>query len=437
MQNRGHESSCPMTYAVNEYKPKRRQEKVAKLIAQGMKPDRAEKAVPRKWESIIRLQLPDGKAIVDRKRTPATSESGAKAWAKQREIELIRKAGAPAPKKHVPTLREWWPKYMRACIGEDLAGSTITNKQSNYNAWLEPQLGNLPLDQITDEKRSALQQAMKLAGRGRSSTSNVLQSLSACLNKAIEHKVLAAMPCSFGKIAKLKTATPSRTPFYMNSQIEALLASAPDLETEAIILLGCDAGMRAGEIAGLEWPSVSFDRGEIVVERSIWYGVPPDKAQAWIEAGKPRDARPKREYISKLPKHDKIRRVPLTKRLASVLRKLRLRSQGKQVLLKADGKWHHRVTLSKLLAIAEERAGLPRDREGCVHVLRHTFCSRLALAGTPPHVIMALAGHHALSVTSRYLHLAPRAEASAVALLESASELETRAETANSDSATG
>jgi len=427
-----------MTYAVNEYKPRRRDAKIAQLVARGVDPSRAAKEVPKRYECIIRLTLPNGRAIVDRKLTGATSESGAKAWAKAREIDLIRRAGAPPTPKHVPTLNAWWPKYMRACIGEGLADSTLALKQHCFDAWLAQYLGDLPLNEITNEKRSALQHAMTLDGVGRSGMSNTMQALSAALNKAIEHGELASMPCKFGKTARLKTATSSHTPFYQDPQLAALLDGAPDLQTKVIILLGCDAGLRAGEIAGVDWNDVAFDRVEITVRRSIWYGVPAAKRQAWIEAGRPRDARPKPEHVVKLPKHDKIRRVPMTRRLASALRKLRLRSRTERVLVTADGKWLHRDTISDWLAVAEARAGVPRDGEGCVHVLRHTFCSRIALRGVPARVIMELAGHHSITVTQRYMHLAPNSTTSAVELLEiAANGTETRAETNETDSATG
>ena len=43
------------------------------------------------------------------------------------------------------------------------------------------------------------------------------------------------------------------------------------------------------------------------------------------------------------------------------------------------------------------------------HVLRHTFCSHLAMRGAAPKAIQELAGHSTLSMTLRYMHLAPSA----------------------------
>jgi site-specific recombinase XerD len=41
---------------------------------------------------------------------------------------------------------------------------------------------------------------------------------------------------------------------------------------------------------------------------------------------------------------------------------------------------------------AQRKAGL-RVNKGQIHILRHTFCSRLAMKGVPAKVIQELAGH--------------------------------------------
>ena len=64
---------------------------------------------------------------------------------------------------------------------------------------------------------------------------------------------------------------------------------------------------------------------------------------------------------------------------------------------------------------AARRAGL--ERQG-VHILRHTFCSHLAMRGAPARAIQELAGHQDLSTTQRYMHLSPAAIESAIRLLD-------------------
>jgi site-specific recombinase XerD len=61
------------------------------------------------------------------------------------------------------------------------------------------------------------------------------------------------------------------------------------------------------------------------------------------------------------------------------------------------------------------RRAKPQDG---VHILRHTFCSHLAMRGAPPRAIQELAGHRELGMTQRYMHLSPAALDSAIRLLD-------------------
>jgi integrase len=53
-----------------------------------------------------------------------------------------------------------------------------------------------------------------------------------------------------------------------------------------------------------------------------------------------------------------------------------------------------------------------------VHVLRHTFCSHLAMKGAGARAIQELAGHRDLSTTQRYMRVSPAAVESAIRLLD-------------------
>ncbi len=68
------------------------------------------------------------------------------------------------------------------------------------------------------------------------------------------------------------------------------------------------------------------------------------------------------------------------------------------------------VTLRRTAQRANVKAGL--------HILRHTFCSHLAMRGAPARAIQELAGHQDLTTTQRYMHLSPAALDAAIRLLD-------------------
>jgi site-specific recombinase XerD len=74
---------------------------------------------------------------------------------------------------------------------------------------------------------------------------------------------------------------------------------------------------------------------------------------------------------------------------------------------------------------AQRIAGIERG----VHILRHTFCSHLAMKGAPARAIQELAGHADLSTTQRCMHLSAAATEDAIRLLDRGSVPRMRKET--------
>jgi integrase len=196
------------------------------------------------------------------------------------------------------------------------------------------------------------------------------------------------------RMPRIKTlkVPPQKFDFFTFEELEALVAtSASEPEWHAAVLVAGEGGLRLGELFALEWTDVDFKNGLLTVMRNDWRGT--------IGA----------------PKSGRDRKIPLTTRVTAALKAIR-HLKGKLVFCWGDGS---RWTNSTI------RAGLKRQAKGAGlrvtgwHVLRHTFCSHLAMRGAPAIAIKELAGHSSIAVTNRYTHLAPGGAArSAIALLE-------------------
>jgi site-specific recombinase XerD len=116
--------------------------------------------------------------------------------------------------------------------------------------------------------------------------------------------------------------------------------------------------------------------------------------------------------VEKGTKGKRLRTVPLSDRLQAALTRL---DSGHQYLVSVDP--------AEALTLEETRWHLPRlcERAGIQpigwHVLRHTYCSHLAMAGVPARVIQELAGHQDLQTTLKYMHLTEGASDRAVRAL--------------------
>lgn len=350
------------------------------------------------WEVDIRFRLPNGQQVRERRKSSVSSKSAATRWAEARERELLINGLQTGRRKEVPTLEAFVERFLDGhARANRLKPSTLDAQQVALRSRLVPSLGTRALDAITNEDVQRLKQSM--ADLAPKTVNNVLSVLSTLLKKAVEWNVIDRMPCT---VRLLKVPKPSAM-FHDFADFERLVtaAAAIDPRAQLIVLLGGEAGLRAGEMMALEWRDVDLTKRQLCVERSDWRG----------------------QVTS--PKGGRLRYVPLTVRLAAALRAAR-HLRGPRVLMLDDGKPLEIKAVQRFVRLAARRAGLTRDG---VHVLRHTFCSHLAMRGAPARAIQELAGHADLGTTQRYMHVSPAAIENAIRLLDQAVPLGGRGET--------
>jgi len=340
------------------------------------------------YEVDIIVRLPDGTRLRERKKTPCTAKSAAQRWGEERQAILLLH-GKPR-RKEVPTLEAFTPRYMAEHVKANRhKPSTQSLKEHIIDFYLKPRWAKRRLDDIHDADVQKLK--AELADLSPKTVNNVLCVLNTMLKVALEWDVLEAMPAR----VKLLKVSPSEVPFYEPHEYERLVEAARSIGDHRLlvfVLLGGDAGLRCGEIIALEQTDVDLKRGILHVRQSEWEG-----------------------HVT-LPKSGRGRKVVLTERLAAALAKNR-HLRGPRVLWREESEGKvTQVLLAKWMRRLQRRAGLKET--GQLHILRHTFCSRLAMAGASTMAIKELAGHQQISTTQRYMHLSPAAKSAAIRLLD-------------------
>ena len=149
-------------------------------------------------------------------------------------------------------------------------------------------------------------------------------------------------------------------------------------------LISLHTGMRLSEQFTLEWSQIDFALKMIHLDRT---------------------------------KNGSDRHIPLNSTTLAALNRLKSRApkgcpyvfltlrrdaDGNPVRIKTPRTWYEDV-------IAESKL-----KDVTWHVCRHTFISRLVMAGVDLRTVMELAGHKSMAMTIRYAHLAPEHTASAI-----------------------
>ncbi len=171
-----------------------------------------------------------------------------------------------------------------------------------------------------------------------------------------------------------------------------------DRSSLALLLCSYLTGLRRGELSGLKWKDVDFEKGKIRPQQAVWNGK---------ECG----LKSKASYQP----------VPLAPRLGELLLDLRFHSKYADpddfVFAARNGKplnlanWTRR----KLKPLLRE-LGLP---DGTLQSLRHSHSTQLNALGVDPKTLQSQLRHADAEITlSRYTHQLPEAQRGAVTRLE-------------------
>jgi integrase len=214
-----------------------------------------------------------------------------------------------------------------------------------------------------------------------------------CIRSVAPASSAPAAPARSGELVERCKTDRGEVAFYDFAEYHRLVEAAGllDPRIELLVLLGGDAGLRRGEAIALEWTDVDLRRPTLHVQRSEWHG------QVTV------------------PKGGRSRRLRLTERLAAALQAHR-HLKGPRVLYADDGATPTNKVIRRWMEKAQRRTVLPAN--GGFHILRHTFCSHLAMQGATPKAIQELAGHQDLTTTQRYMHLSPAHKDAAIRLLD-------------------
>jgi integrase len=370
---------------------------------------------PRAWEIDIRFRLP-GEKEPRRKRvkSPFASKAMTTRYAQELEAQLFREAVEPT-QAPAPFLAEFFERFIEEyAVPEQLKPSTIFAYRHHFSTYIGPVLGRKRLNELGEQEQLELKKSLRSRGLSANTVNAALQLLRTLFSVAVrKFKLIKVAPCD---ITLVKTEEHPR-PFYEFEQYARLVACAGEINARVLVmvLLGGDAGLRRNEMLGLAWGDFHANNKLLVVQRSVWEGV------------------------TSSTKSRRVRYVEVTDRLFNALEALRLElkeechnrrgpqrqasdSEGAalnpdaRVLSITGGRAPAKETIRKWMKAAQARAGVAAS--GGTHILRHTYCTLMAMSGAPVDVIAKLAGHADTDTTKIYTHVSSRARREAVSAYE-------------------
>lgn len=196
------------------------------------------------------------------------------------------------------------------------------------------------------------------------------------LNKAVEWGHLKYNKI---RIVKKLKEPPGRVRYLINEEIERLLSYCNG-HIKFIVMVALNTGMRKGEILDLKWSDVDMRNRVITLKRT---------------------------------KNNEIRILPINEVLYELLKDIASRNGKGYIFANAAGMPYREIKTGFMGAL--RRAEIHDFR---FHDLRHTFASRLVMAGVDIRTVQELMGHKDIKMTMRYSHLSDSHLKDAVRKLE-------------------
>ena len=342
----------------------------------------------RKASYYMKYRLPDGRWVRESTGTANFKAAGDKLREREEAIARGRFAAVGTARFSAVAeawLRDWSKPRLRSHHDNEL----------RYEKHLRPVFGAKALRNIRPADIKAFASAKIAKGLSVATVRRILALLSVILNDAVADDLLGESPFRRLKRGTVPPEKLGRLEFYDDDEVAKLLEAAPPNE-RPFLATGFYAGLRLGELCGLQWPDVNLKAGMMTVSRS--WDNPIRLGRASTKSGSARE-------------------IPVAKALHPILVAWKANcpttSSGLcfPVLLVRGADptapepayvMRNKRTVEKSARRLCESAGV---RWLPVHCWRHTFAAAFVRRGGSLYHLQTVMGHSTPTLTMRYAHL--------------------------------
>jgi integrase len=287
-------------------------------------------------------------------------------------------------------------EYLQEFMAEQVSGKLRNAKHyEQYRTRWEKALRGKTLRQVLPEDIARFITQRRVAGKAPATINRELAFLRRVFNVALKNRKVDANPVTSDVFSKEN----NQRVRYLTADEETRLRAALGEAEWPPVAFALHTGFRQGNQFRLQWADVNFDTGMI----------------------RARHTKSGEDYF-----------VPMNDELRALLRALPSRMRSAWVFPSATGATplDARNYVNRVFTPALGKAGIQGFRW---HDLRHTFASRLVMAGVDLRTVQELMGHKTLAMTMRYAHLSPAHKLDAVQRLNAPANAAHRATTTATD----
>ncbi len=263
--------------------------------------------------------------------------------------------------------------------------TSLIKDSQMHKQYVEPFIGKLKISEITPSHFEKIVSFLLQKGLTKSSVNKVIQHFKAVFNHSFNNETIARNPPRSFKQLRLHH---KEMDFLSQEEMDQLLTYTNERYVgeerwkHVLYLTLILTGARLGEVVGLEWHRIQFDRNSILI------------GQTWCSIEK------KLIYTTK-GKKDRV--IPLNKLLKKEMASMKNNSKGSFLFSDVEDR---PIDPSNFRARNWDKdfkaSGIRRIR---IHDSRHTYASLFMMNGGSLYDLKELLGHASIKTTERYAHL--------------------------------
>jgi integrase len=298
------------------------------------------------------------------------------------ELNGLVAAGKGLPCRNGHTVGSWLDEWLETHIKPNREAKTHAFYRLMVGRHITPHVGHLELNRATATDISNLFKILERAKATPSTIDAVRRTLRAAFGVAVKYGHVSDNPVS--KTFAPRVIRPTKV-YFDAEQVRALFQALKGSPIENLVRFALATGMRIGEVTGVTWDSVDFDRETMLVRQQL--------------------QRIAGQLVLKPLKTVKSQRImPLVGESLQVLKGEQERQQVNRManpmqlaFLNAEGRPFDPKHVNSLLHRALESAGLPKTG---MHSLRHSAATFMLMAGLNLHQVSRYLGHSQITLTS-------------------------------------
>lgn len=315
------------------------------------------------------------------------------------------------------TLNDWFDEWFDSYKKRSIKSTSVVSMRSKYTSSFGRIIGDKRILEITNMDIQKVVNQLADEGRAVSSIRDCLGRVRECLESAKNNRIIPMNPCFEILLPKVRSA-PEERRYLSHEEQKKFLTVASEKWYKEMFFIMFLTGMRVGEVGGLKWEDIDFEKKEIHVKRSLSCQYDHGVKKIILTDPKtynsfrtiPFMGEAEEMLLSQKKKQDQLKEE-LGDRWRSKFENLvfctTMGSEcSRYIVEKEVNKIVDEINAREKFE-AEKENRLPVIFERCYpHAIRHTFCSRCYERGIDAKITQRWMGHSSITITlDYYTHL--------------------------------